>query len=270
MSSPDDRRRAFLDALGAFRRGEHLSARERWESLWRDEEDGERRTLLQSLLMLASALHRTRDALAPGAAARLLADARVRLEELPDVCMAVDVAALRRETAALAERLASRLEAGEPLVEERCELAVVGEVGPWGAAEPGATVPLVARSTWFAQGIEAYARGDFFEAHELWEQLWRDERDEGHRQLLQGLIQVAAAMHKATVEGKPGPAASLLGRALLRLATGPEDGLGLQLARLLREAREAKAALEARVQGGATTGLPLEPALIPTVARVLA
>ena len=46
----------------------------------------------------------------------------------------------------------------------------------------------------FRQGIDEFNRGYFFEAHDLWEELWR-EMSGPRAQFLQGLIQVAVALH---------------------------------------------------------------------------
>lgn len=42
-------------------------------------------------------------------------------------------------------------------------------------------------------GLRAYAEGDFFEAHELMEPAWMGTDDPAERDLIQGLIKVAAA-----------------------------------------------------------------------------
>jgi predicted metal-dependent hydrolase len=271
MSGRDDRRAAFLDGVACFRNRAHPTARERWEPLWRDEPNAERRALLQALILLASALHRAFDERAPGTVNRLLADARARLDEVTEACLGVDVRGLRDELATLAAALDASSATGVVLSPEaHPTIPLTGDVGSWDDVAEAPTVPLVARSTWFGQGLEAYRRGEFFEAHELWEQLWRDERDEAQKQFLQGLIQIAAAMHKAIVERKPAPAARLLGRARLRLATAPADGHGLDLARLLREAARAEQALEAPSSSEGGNAVPFEASLIPTIARVLA
>jgi len=43
-------------------------------------------------------------------------------------------------------------------------------------------------------GVDQFNRGEFYAAHESWEEVWRSTRPEP-RALLQGLIQVAAALH---------------------------------------------------------------------------
>jgi predicted metal-dependent hydrolase len=47
----------------------------------------------------------------------------------------------------------------------------------------------------FRHGIDLFNRGEYFEAHETWEEIWRSTTPEP-RTLFQGLIQVAAAMHQ--------------------------------------------------------------------------
>ena len=74
-----------------------------------------------------------------------------------------------------------------------------------------------------ALGIELYAAGRYWDAHEAWEGPWRAEGDPYRRTLLQGLIQAAAAMHKLLVMQNPRSAAHLLTRALEKLAPY-EDG----------------------------------------------
>jgi predicted metal-dependent hydrolase len=50
-------------------------------------------------------------------------------------------------------------------------------------------------------GVDLFNRFYFWEAHEAWESLWRDaERDSDPALLLQGLIQVAAALLKVELE----------------------------------------------------------------------
>jgi predicted metal-dependent hydrolase len=46
----------------------------------------------------------------------------------------------------------------------------------------------------FLQGIEYFNNCDFFEAHEVWEDLWSDVQGSSRR-FYQGLIQVAVCLH---------------------------------------------------------------------------
>lgn len=45
----------------------------------------------------------------------------------------------------------------------------------------------------YLAGIELFNRGDFFEAHEVWEDLWAESTGDGHR-FTQGLIQAAVGL----------------------------------------------------------------------------
>jgi predicted metal-dependent hydrolase len=69
----------------------------------------------------------------------------------------------------------------------------------------------------FLLGVEAYQAGRYFEAHERWEEPWLVEQDLPRKRLLQGLIQIAAAMHKLQREGGAQAASRLLARAQARL-----------------------------------------------------
>jgi Domain of unknown function (DUF309) len=54
-------------------------------------------------------------------------------------------------------------------------------------------LPRAQRLDAIAAGLEAYRRGEFFEAHELLEPAWMGTRDLAERDALQGLIKLAAA-----------------------------------------------------------------------------
>jgi predicted metal-dependent hydrolase len=62
-----------------------------------------------------------------------------------------------------------------------------------GRAKAYRPLPLEARATAVHEGLAAYARGDFFEAHELLEPAWMGTADVPERELIQGLIKLAAA-----------------------------------------------------------------------------
>lgn len=263
-----DRRATFLAGLEAYRGGHDLEALAWFETLWRDEPEGERRELLQSLVLLAGATHRVFELRESGSATALLKEMLALLRPLADVVATIDVASLRMDCEGFAEALGpTEREVGAPTAEARPLVRVVGELARWETQARAPHVAVAARSTWFHQGLEAYRRGDYFDAHELWEQLWRDEADERHKQLLQGLIQVAASMHKAVTQRMPRPAAALLQRARLRLEPLVNDHHGLQLGRLVREASRAEEVLTRLVGDGGSASF--DASLIPTIAREL-
>ena len=75
----------------------------------------------------------------------------------------------------------------------------------------------------FVRGARLFDDGAFFEAHEAWEERWRIAEDETERRFLQGLIQVAAALHKLLVMRSPEAASRLFARALAKLDASPAD-----------------------------------------------
>ncbi len=46
----------------------------------------------------------------------------------------------------------------------------------------------------FLKGVEHFNRREFYDAHEVWEDLWNDSQDEENR-FVQGLIQFATSLH---------------------------------------------------------------------------
>jgi predicted metal-dependent hydrolase len=95
-----------------------------------------------------------------------------------------------------------------------------------------------------AAGRGAFNRGEFFEAHEFWEEVW-DVADDPDRTWIQGLIQVATGLHKLA-HGRPDVCRTLLHKALAKLHDVPGALDGLAAGRLRDQAAELLAALERR------------------------
>jgi predicted metal-dependent hydrolase len=73
----------------------------------------------------------------------------------------------------------------------------------------------------FARGAELFDRGEFFEAHEAWEERWKVATNATERTFLQGLIQVAAAFHKLVMMKSEDAAARILAKGLAKLDAYP-------------------------------------------------
>jgi len=236
---------AFQRGIDAYAAGQHYEAHEFWEELWHEETDDARSRFLQALIQVASAVHKIRNDVAPRGSLNLLGRATGRLAGLPATFMSVDVAHLQRDIEVARERLDCVLAGHGTLADVPVPSIVQREELPmWPTpdqAEP--LVPHGARRAWFDRGLACYHAGEFFEAHEMWEEIWRDERDGQMRQGLQGLIQVAASMYKICEQKKPAPAARLLERALMRLRTCPSSFAGLRMDVLVRSAELAHARL---------------------------
>jgi uncharacterized protein len=84
----------------------------------------------------------------------------------------------------------------------------------------------------FQNGERLYAEGKFWDAHEAWEIVWKRETDPGRRDLVQGLILVAAAVHKLLVMHRPDRAPGMIERALVKLAPLPAAFEGIDVAGL--------------------------------------
>ena len=82
----------------------------------------------------------------------------------------------------------------------------------------------------FRRGIEVFNRGEFFDAHEVLEDVWRAAPDE-EKKFLQGLIQVAVGLHHHSTGNKVG-ARSLLARAEKNLSSYEEGFGGVKLSAL--------------------------------------
>jgi predicted metal-dependent hydrolase len=121
-------------------------------------------------------------------------------------------------------------------------------------------LPADERAAALAAGLEAYQRGDVFEAHELLEPAWMGTADLAERDLYQGLIKLAAGCVHA-VRGNPRGVVTNLTGARTRLAAvisagGPDAGIDLPRLIDAIDDRLAAAATLAPTPGRA---LALEP-----------
>ena len=85
-------------------------------------------------------------------------------------------------------------------------------------------------------GMAHFNAEKFFEAHEVWEEVWLAEADP-EKTFLQGLIQVAAAFHHYK-RGNSRGAESLLMAGILKLSRCPEKHFGMAIGELRGAAKE--------------------------------
>ena len=103
-----------------------------------------------------------------------------------------------------------------------------------GRAKAYRPLPAAERHVAVEAGLAAYARDDFFLAHELLEPPWMGTRDLAERELLQGVIKLAAAFVHGARSNPAGIAKNLRG-ARDRIANGLDAGprLGIDVEALL-------------------------------------
>jgi hypothetical protein len=95
----------------------------------------------------------------------------------------------------------------------------------------------------FRHGIDLLNRGEFYDAHEVLEDVWRACAG-AEKKFLQGLIQLAVGMHHHS-RGNDVGARSLLARAARNLREYPDEFMGIPLSRVLQSIAECECALEA-------------------------
>ncbi|MCK6559904.1 DUF309 domain-containing protein [bacterium] len=99
-----------------------------------------------------------------------------------------------------------------------------------------------------AHGVALFNAGEYWEAHEAWEQIWQ-RHPEAWRFFVQGLIQAAAAHHQIRRGIRHG-AIKHLKNALVKLEVAPPDFAGLALAAFREYLQALLQALEATPEGG--------------------
>ena len=113
----------------------------------------------------------------------------------------------------------------------------------------------------FRVGIQMFNAREFFEAHEVLEDLWRDAVGP-HRDLYQGILQIGVGFHHL-LNGNHHGATTLLERGIVRLTKlEPDDCQGVDCASLINAARRCKDQL---VELGPTRVDAFDRALIPQV-----
>ena len=103
----------------------------------------------------------------------------------------------------------------------------------------------------FTLGLQLFNSAQFFAAHEMLEDVWR-AAPPAERKFLQGLIQVAVALHHYR-NGNLAGASSVLRRAAGNLGAYPDGFRGVALAPLLRSLEEWQLAID---KGSSVPPLP--------------
>jgi uncharacterized protein len=88
----------------------------------------------------------------------------------------------------------------------------------------------------FQRGISHFNAGEFFEAHEVWEEIWLEET-EPEKTFLQGIIQIAAAFHHYCRENTDGTE-TLLAAGIVKLSRFPAEHRGLAIGELCSVAKQ--------------------------------
>ncbi len=110
----------------------------------------------------------------------------------------------------------------------------------------------------FERGLKHFNAREFFEAHEVWEEVWLTE-GEPEKTFLQGIIQIAAAFHHYR-RGNPDGAETLLAAGIVKLTRFPADHRGLAIRDLREAAKSWARALGAMQRPG--------DELLPAIRRV--
>ncbi len=106
----------------------------------------------------------------------------------------------------------------------------------------------------FEEGCRYFNEGNYFEAHESWEELWTQAQGQRHA-YLQCLIQVSVALHHASRENWAG-ARKLLASSLDYLEKGRLGGDEVDLERLKDHILDFELAIQKRLNDASSDELP--------------
>jgi uncharacterized protein len=114
------------------------------------------------------------------------------------------------------------------------------------------SILMIVNADGYHRGIRLFNTRDFYDAHEVWEDVWRES--EGlEKRFLQGLIQAAVAFHHHSTGNLAG-AYSLMERGRKNLAACPQEFGGIHVNELLESLAQWRAALAC---GAATPAHPV-------------
>jgi predicted metal-dependent hydrolase len=88
-----------------------------------------------------------------------------------------------------------------------------------------------------AEGLLLFNQGRFYDAHEVWEDLWRATVDPTLKTCYQGLIQAAVGLHHLGHDNLIG-AQSQLKKSIRNLRAGAADTTGIDIDRLIVDLSE--------------------------------
>lgn len=117
----------------------------------------------------------------------------------------------------------------------------------------------------YLHGIELFNRGEYFDAHEVWEDPWRSSQGD-HRMFYQGLIQAAVAMEHYR-RGNARSAATVWRNSRAKLTSVPERMEGLHVPTFVADMERALGPVLADVcdNGQGRTIAPFDPTAAPTI-----
>jgi len=113
----------------------------------------------------------------------------------------------------------------------------------------------------YVRGLELFSSGQFYESHDLLEDLWRDIKGE-LRDYYKSLIQVGAAFHHLK-RGRQSAGQKILQTAIAYLSSYPAHTLGLNVEKLIMDLRNTVTVLSALDDGGLKSNPALLNELIP-------
>ncbi len=88
----------------------------------------------------------------------------------------------------------------------------------------------------FDRGIFFFNEGRYFEAHEAWEDMWREQQDD-RRLFVQGLVQAAVGLHHLSRRNLTGALAQLR-KSIEKLDRYPADEFGIDVAGFREQLRQ--------------------------------
>ncbi|HUI64819.1 MAG TPA: DUF309 domain-containing protein [Bacteroidota bacterium] len=112
----------------------------------------------------------------------------------------------------------------------------------------------------FRKGVAEFNRRSFFEAHDTWEELWRESSGE-NRLFYQGLIQTAVGLYHLT-NGNVRGASSQFGKALAKLEQYLPTFHGVDTQHLVSQVHQCLS-LAVHLQAGSVT--TPDPSAIPDI-----
>ena len=137
----------------------------------------------------------------------------------------------------------------------------IHEIDPQNLTEPRLTD---SQRAMFVRGVELFNNRKFWEAHEAWEEIWKECEAES-RIFFQGIIQAAAAYHLLLVKRRYAGAMNNFDKAMSKLTLFPAEFLEMNVEKLRKAVSESQA-IAARLGPERLEEFP--DSAVPTLVRI--
>jgi len=246
----------FEHGVQLFNSGKFWNSHEAWEEVWRRHDEDER-LFLQGIIQLAAAFHQLVGRKSFKGMMNNFDKANTKLELFRPEFLGVQVDPLL-EAIRWSKEEALRLGDAEL---EKFNVNKIPKMMFRKPTNPDLMVGMrdFIRSAEFGEGLKNFNTGYFWEAHEIWEESWRDQEAEA-KEFAQSFVQLAGG-YSFLKQGKVGSAKYLFEKAVERLRQFEYLECGVEITPLIQQLERLMGELDGLPPNGNINGRMEKPVI---------